>query len=759
METFTNGFLKTRWLFVVVLFVLLQAVNSAQAQHTSISGTVTDELGERLPGVNVVLKGTNTGVTTDTDGRYVITVTGNGTLVFTFVGYEPREEVINNRSTIDVTLMPDITTLGEVVVIGYGTQTRETVTGSISTIKAEDFNAGLINDPMTLISGKVAGLSVSHPNRSDPNATADFSLRGPATVEGNSQPLIIIDGVPGGNLQTIAPADIASIDVLKDGSAAAIYGSRATAGVIIITTKKGTAGITRLNYNGNITTDIVARKYDVLNADQYRQVADEYGFTPDDGGADTDWFDEVTRTPVSHSHNVSFSGGSDKTTYYASLNYRNFQGMDLASEREFVNGTFRVNTKALNDKLDFSLMLTNTYDTRDFANYGAIAQTLNMNPTFPVRNPDGSFYERPDIQFGLMWNPVASMKLNSSQNKEKRLLSTFNVGYQILPSLKANVTYSLIKNDFFNGSYSSRDDFFQQRNGVGGQASRDVNQSTNNIVETILSYNKAFNDHNFDIIAGYSYQNIFTEGLSAGNNNFNTDAFRFYNLGAGSALNNLSPNFNRSGVFVGSYADERTLMAFFGRVIYDYQDRYLLNLSVRREGASVFGRDNKWGTFTGVSAGWVLTKENFLQNLAVVKNLKLRAGYGVTGNQESLSPYQSLATIAPFFGGTQNGFFGVPGDGRWILPYGPTINPNPRLQWETKKEVNVGLDFALLENGWLSGSIDYYNRRIEDLVGNYGAQLPSQIHPNIFANAGLMENKGIELLLNAQVIKNENFSW
>ncbi len=746
------------WMLWLLMMLFLRP--SVYAQNTPVRGTVIDEEGTGLPGVNVLLQGTTLGSITDADGKYSINVPDRqGTLIFSFVGYLPQEIPINNQSTLNVTLIQDARQLEEVVVIGYGTQSRETVTGSIATVKADDFNAGQINDPMTLIAGKVAGLNITRPNGSDPNATTDFSLRGPATVEGNSQPLIVIDGVPGGDLQTIAPADIASIDVLKDGSAAAIYGSRATAGVIIVTTKKGEAGRTKLNYEGNVTTDVVARKYEVLNAAQYLQIAEENDLAPDDAGADTDWFDEVTRTPVSHSHNLSLTGGSDKTTYYASLNYRNFQGMDLASEREFVNGTFRLNTKALNDKLDFSFMLTNSHDNRNFANYGAIAQSLNMNPTFPVRNPDGTFYQRPDIQFGLQWNPVASMSHNSNNSKEKRLLSTFNAGYHLLPSLTATVSYSLIRNDFFSGSYSSREDFFQQRDGIHGQASRTEDDMTSNILETTLSYNKTWDVHNVDVIAGYSYQNIFNEGLSAGNNNFSTDAFLYYNLGAGTALNNLTPNFNRSGVFVGSYATERTLLAYFGRIIYDFEERYLLNLSIRREGASVLGRDNKWGTFAGISAGWVLSKENFLQDIPFINNLKLRGGYGLTGNQESLSPYQSLATIGPYFGGTQNGFLGVPGDGRWILPYGPTINPNPALQWETKKEVNIGLDFALLDNGWLSGAIDYYNRRIENLVGNYSAQLPAQIHPNIFANAGHMKNEGIELALNALLARGNRFKW
>lgn len=756
MKNFTKRNQNLKWFMGLVLFVSFQGY--AQQQ---VTGTITDsETGETLPGVNILVEGSSTGALTNMEGEYEIQVPDEeAVLVFSFMGYKGSRIVVGNQDVINVSLVPDIAALEELVVIGYGAQSRETVTGAITTVSADEFNSGMINDPMTLISGKVAGLSTSNPS-SDPNAVADFSLRGAATISGNSQPLIVIDGVPGGDLQTIAPSNIASIDVLKDASAAAIYGSRATAGVIIITTKKGKPGEIQVNYNSFVKTDVVNNPYDVLNAEQYRQVGNEYGFNVDDAGADTDWFDEVTRTPISHSHNLSFSGGGEKTTYYAGIDYRNFEGIDLISERENINGTFRLNTSAFQDRLDVSLLLTNSHDTRDFANHGSLAQSLKMNPTFPVRNPDGTWYQRPDIQFGLQWNPVASMYTNNNNSKESRLLSNVKLDYEILSDLEASVSYSLIKNSFLGGSYSNRDDFFQQQAGVGGQASRSQDLNTTNIVETTLGYSTSINeDHNFDILTGYSYQNTFEEGFGAGNNSFNTDAFLFYNLGAGAALNNFTPNFNRNGVFVDSYGSERTLAAYFGRLIYDFQKKYLFNVSLRREGASVLGRDNKWDTFSGVSAGWVLSQEDFLIDSNTITYLKLRGGYGITGNQESLSPYQSLATLGPYSQGSHNVYIGEPGNGSWIQPYGPTVNPNPQLQWETKKELNIGVDFSLFEYGWLNGSLDYYHRKIENLVGNYTAQVPSQIIPSIFANAGSMENEGLELALNAQLVNNDNLSW
>jgi len=761
-------------------FVLLLIITGASAQNlTTVTGTVMNENGELLNGVTIkaTAVGSKENFTTVTNekGLFVFSKLKVGTsysLSASYIGYD-----VNNATSISpaetgnnsvlIRLKPANNALNEVVVIGYGSQKRETVTGAISTVRAEDFNTGQINDPITLIAGKVAGISISNTVRSDPNASADFSLRGPATATGNnSGPLIVIDGVPGGDLQTIAPNDIASIDVLKDGSAAAIYGSRATAGVIIVTTKKGKAGAVQVNYNGYITTSTIAKAYDVLNADQYKQVGEKLKQTKpktviDDQGANTDWFDAVTRTPISHSHNLSVSGGNDKTTYYGSVNYRNNQGIDLRSAREFVNGTFRLNTKALNDKLEFGLIAVNSFDTRNFANYGAIAQSLNENPTYPIYNDDGTFFQH-DVQYHLQWNPVANIYQNSYNTKEKRFLGTVNAAYHILPELTASVTYSLTKNDVLDGSYSDIHDYFQIINGTNGQASRSENNTTNNVLETTLGYDKGFGDHHLNVIAGYSYQDIFDEGFSAGNNTFVSNAYGYNNLGAGIALNNLNPadpRFNRSGVFIGSYADERTILAFFGRAIYDYKQKYLLNVTVRREGASVLGVDNKWGTFPGVSAGWVLSKENFLAGSEIIKFLKLRIGYGVTGNQGALNPYQSVVTIGPFMGGSQNGYLGNGTTGVWILPYGPTNNANPALEWETKYETNIGVDFNLLKDGWLSGSLDLYDRRIKNLIGNYPAQLPSQIQTSTYANAGVMDNKGIELLLNAKLVSNKNFTW
>jgi hypothetical protein len=415
----------------------------------------------------------------------------------------------------------------------------------------------------------------------------------------------------------------------------------------------------------------------------------------------------------------------------------------------------------------FSINLTNSVDTKSFAEYWAFGQALNMNPTWPVFDEDGSYFERPGLAQGQMWNPVANTHLSTMDNKERRILGTTNVSYSFLPELIANISYSYTFQEFLSGSYTDNNLQYMITSGLNGQASRNQSTVTNNILEATLEYETQLNSHSFNVLGGYSYQNIFNEGFGAGNNNFNTNAYLYYNLGAGSALNNLNPDAVRDGAFVNSFASERTLVAYFGRLIYNYQERYLFNLSLRREGASVLGADNKWGTFAGISAGWILTNEDFFGSSDVFKNLKLRAGYGITGNQEGLGPYGSLATVGSltrwsppdWSGRSAQGYFGTHNNGSWTQVVAPTANPNPYLRWEIKKEINAGIDFTLFEDYWLNGSIDVYHRKIEDLLGNFVAQKPSNIHDLVYANAGEMKNQGIELMLDARLYNTRRFSW
>ena len=768
--TITHKHLRPKWLLLFLVALLTQFNAMAQQTGNTITGKVTDETGQSIPGASVRIRDTKIGTVTDLQGQFSITVAGGkGVLIFSYLGYLTQEIPINGQDRLTIKLTGDPKALKEVVVIGYGSQKRETVTDAISTVKAEDFNKGNITDPITLIQGKVAGLSISKSGGSDPNAQADFQLRGPSSVFSGTGPLIVIDGVPGGDLQMVSPQDIASIDVLKDASASSIYGERGSSGVIIVTTKKGKSGTSTITYEGNISTDLIAKKYNVLNASQYIALGKKYDIANSlNEKANTNWFDEVTRTPLSHSHNLSISGGTEKTTYYAAVSYRNLEGLDLVDKREFVQGTARVNTKALNDKLSFTLGLTNSFDNKTFANTGAISQTLNLNPTYPVRNPDGSFFQKPG-QYSLEWNPVANELQNHNDAVEKRFQGIADLSYTIIPGLVADLNYNTRREDYLNSSYIDNDDFFQQSTGLNGTASRNELNIMDNVFQGTLNYSKDFGKHHFDIIGGYSYQDTFNDGFGAGNNNFLSNANLYYNLGNGSALNTTDPLVNRSGVYESTATTDRYLASYFGRIIYDYDEKYLFKASIRRDGSSVLAPGHKWGNYYGISAGWVLSKENFLENSSVIKFLKLRASYGTTGNDQALGAYQSLyllgALTTPYIENgdiqlPQNGYVGNGANGSWVVPYAPTNNLNTSLKFELQKQFDAGIDFSLFNESWLTGTIDIYNKTISDLlVPNLPAQVPAYIIPTISANAGSYRDRGVELTLNAKLVRQKDFGW
>jgi TonB-linked SusC/RagA family outer membrane protein len=767
--TITKRRQKPGWL-LFFLFILIGHLQGLAQQNVTVTGSVTDETGRTIPGASVRVKGTKTGTVTDMQGHFSLPIAdGKGVLTISYLGYITQDIPLNGQNTVNVQLVGDPKSLKEVVVIGYGSQKRETVTDAISTVKAEDFNKGNITDPITLIQGKVAGLSISRSGGSDPNAMADFQLRGPSSVFSENGPLIVIDGVPGGDIQMVAPQDIASMDVLKDASASSIYGERGSSGVIIVTTKKGKPGTSTITYDGNLSTELVAKKYDVLNASQYIALGKKYDMANNlNQKANTDWFNEVTRTPLSHSHNLSLSGGTDKTTYYAAVSYRNLEGLDLVDKREFVQGTARLNTKALNDKLSFTVGLTNSFDNKSFANTGAISQTLNMNPTYPVRNPDGSFFQQPG-QYNLEWNPVANELQNHNDAIEKRFQGIADLSYKIIPGLVADVNYNTRREDYLNSTYSDNDDFFQQLNGLNGTASRTELNIMDNVFQSTLNYSKDIGKHHFDIIGGYSYQDTFNDGFGAGNNYFSSNAYLYYNLGAGSALNTTDPAINRSGVYENTATQDRYLASYFGRVIYDYDEKYLFKASIRRDGSSVLAPGYKWGNYYGISAGWVLSKESFLEDNKIFKFLKVRTSYGTTGNDQALSAYQSLFLLGPLTtpyieDGSiqlpQNGYVGDGVNGSWIIPYAPTNNTNQTLKFELQKQFDAGIDFALFNDSWLTGTVDYYNKTISDLlVPGLPAQVPSYIFPTISANAGSYRDRGVELMLNGKLVKDRNFSW
>lgn len=729
-----------KYIFPVICLVGL-TFSQALAQDRQVSGKVTDsETGDGLPGVNVLEVGTSNGTVTDINGNYSISVGQNASLSFSFVGYSLQTVQVGARAVIDVALELDVQSLSEVVVVGYGTQEKKEITSAVTSVQAEDFNRGTVNSPQQLLQGKVAGLNVVRPG-GDPNAGFRMRLRGVSTIGANSEPLVVIDGVIGGSLSMVDPNDIASIDVLKDGSAAAIYGSRGSNGVILVTTKSGKAGKVTAEYNGSVAAEHVARRIPVMTADEYRQVPGAV-----DLGSDTDWLDVVTRTGISQVHNLSLGGGTNSTTYRASLNLRDAQGVGLNSGFQQVNGRLNLTQKALNDKATFNVNLASTTKEAEYGNSNSFRYAIIGNPTMPVYdnttdsptagNRFGGYAERDIFDF---FNPLSIVEQNINDGKDTRFLANISAEYSFLDNLRGSVFYSRQWENDSREFYSPKTAKFGGgfgRNGLGG---RRTDNRFNELLETTVNFDQSFGDLNMALLGGYSYQEFINDGFGASGGNFLTDAFTYNNLG--SALDFAN---GLGGIF--SYKDSNKLVAFFGRANFNYQGTYFLSASVRQEGSTRFGANNKWGTFPAVSGGVTLSN---LFDLPMVNNLKLRASWGITGNQ----PANSYISLQRF--GRQGNFFI---NGAYVPSYGPVSNANPDLKWETNSQIDVGLDFAMLDSR-LTGSLDYYVKNTKDLILQVNVPVPPNLFGQTWVNIGELENKGFEAALNFAAVNTSDFSW
>ncbi|MDH5397830.1 MAG: SusC/RagA family TonB-linked outer membrane protein, partial [Cyclobacteriaceae bacterium] len=716
-----------------VLMLLFGMFSLVHAQERTISGTVTDaETGEGLPGVSVMVQGTSSGTATDFNGEYSVSVDNNTVLVFSFIGYQSQEVTVGTRSTVDVALVTDVQTLSEVIVVGYGTQTRQEVTSSVTSVKAEDFNQGNVNDPAQLLQGKVPGLMVVRPG-GNLNNPFKVRLRGLATIGPNSQPLIIIDGVPSNSLGQVDPNDIAAIDVLKDGAAAAIYGTRGSNGVIIVTTKTGRAGTTSVEYNGYFASESIAKLVPMLDAAGYRANVPAATLKDTDIGSSTDWFDELTQNAKSMTHNLSMMGGTNKTTYRISFNYRDQQGVQKLTGFEQLNTRVNLTQKALNDKLTLT---GNFAMTRLNSNLGwdeAFRYATIYNPTAPVR-VDGSAsglnpadYESSDGYYQLpgafdYYNPVALIEQNINEETEKQLNFHLKGDYEIMDGLHFNMAYSQQTENQFRNRYYDKQSFWigADRNGLANKRQR--NDFTK-IFEAIGLYDKDINDMNLKVLGGYSWQENVWDEFYAEGGNFVADNFTFNNLGAALDFNNGLGN-------ISSWKTRSNLISFFGRANLNINDTYFLMASYRTDGYSGFGENDKWGGFPAVSAGVNLGN---LVDIASVDNLKLRLSYGMTG---TLPPrtYESIAKVGPVGSAFVNGSFQP--------AYGPISNDNPDLKWETKKEFNVGLDFSVLDYK-LNGSIDFYDKTTSDLLMDFEVPIPPNLARTTLLNIGEMSNSGL----------------
>ena len=756
--------------FLLLFLLIGQSFNMAFAQtERKISGNLIDNTKQPIIGASVSVKGTSKVTSTGAEGSFTISAKTGDKILFSFLGYQTKELTVEAASTYQVTISEATASLTDVVVVGYGKSTRKALTSSISTVKGEDLNKGAISDVGQMLQGKVPGLNISRSG--DPNRNAAIIMRGASTLrEGAQSPLFVIDGVVGADISIIAPDDVASIDVLKDAAAAAIYGNRAANGVIMVTTKKGVSGQTQISYNGYFGIENVSNRYDMMNADQLRAflAKTNSALTPaNDKGANTNWQDEVQRSDaMSQNHNVSLSGGTEKTTYNASVNYFNQQGIIKTSGLDRFIGRIGVEQKAFNDKLKISFNLSNSVSNADLVPYRntILSQMLTYLPTAPVRNADGSYFD--NLVQTSYYNPV-SMLENAKENlKTKNILGNLSANLK-LPfgfTYDVNVSYQNTQNvygAFYNSIYTSRynnvrntpdppaNPTFVSLVGQNGVAVRNAYQNTNKIIETYLTWNKKFGDHDINAVVGYSYQqSLNNDGFQSTSTNFPVNEVGYNNLSLGNpyAVTDFRVDFNPGVTY-----QEILLISDFARVNYNYKNKYLLQGSIRRDGSNVFGINETWGYYPSVGAAWNLDQENFMRNQNVVRSLKLRGSYGIAGNSLGFAPLTTkliYGQVGQFY------YNGSPREGA----YGAIQNENKDLRWERTATTNLGVDFGLF-GGRVGGSVDWYNKKTTDLILTF--DVDQNLYPSgqLTANVGKLTNKGIEVVLNGTPVISDNFSW
>ena len=741
------------WKVSFLSMLLSLCMTAAFAQQGAIKGKILDENGEPIIGANVVEKGTTNGTITDLDGNYTLTVNNlkNAVLQVSYIGYNTVETPVKGQKTLDVKMASSVVNLGEVVAIGYGTQTRKEITGSVANVSQENFNKGVNRDAADLLQGKVAGLQITS-GSGDVTRDSQIRLRGTSTLQNDQGPMIVIDGVPGGDMSTVSPSDIESISVLKDASSAAIYGSRAAGGVILITTKRGSGAKTTINYDGYLTVSGVANKPDMLNAQEWREINKQLGndiSVYDKYNADSDWFDALLRTGVSQNHSLSLSGGSSKSNYRASYTYLDRKGIARDNWMKRHSFRFQFQQRAINDRLRIGLTgagtLTDSQGT--FGDYFIAA--YNNPPVIPIYNEDGTYFTGNDNAYN-QGNMVKAQDENYKLKKNNYFYGQGDLQFEIIQGLnvKANLYKSRFSSD--NSNWESPD------NALGGGSGNSLGDSSNGyarrsnfswdreLMEWTANYNRAFGaeeKHKLDALLGYSWESNAYQSQSSMATNF-----AIASMGANSIQTGNDLKIGN----VTSSKNEYKLISFFARAHYSFDERYMITATVRRDGSSKFGANHKWGWFPSVSAAWGLSQEGFMKDIKWISDLKLRAGWGVTGNQDGLMPYKSLELYQAYGTYYDNGGSST--------AFRITQNANPDLKWEETAMFNIGVDFSLF-NGRLGGTIEYYNKKTSDMLYNYSVPTPTYVYDKIAANVGDMSNKGIEVMLNLDVIRNKKFSW
>lgn len=736
----TNGRIMKR----VLLSSALLLVSTLTFAQSKVSGTVKDANGEPLIGVSVMEVGTNNGAVTDINGNYTLNVKPGAKLKLSYIGFTSK--TIKASGNSQIVLDEDNTALNEVVVVGYGTMRRKDVTSSITTVKAEDLNQGVFTDPGQMLQGKVPGLVVS--STADPNGSPTITLRGASTLRtGAMSPYYVVDGIPGVDISIVSPEDIESIDVLRDATATAIYGSKAANGVIIITTKKGSKERTNVTYNGYVAFDNILKKYDVCTADDLRQYAKDNNITLKDGGANMDWQDEVLRTGISHNHNVNISGGNGSTSYMISGDLRKREGVIKMTGFDRFNVRSLVSTKTLKDHLTISIGANMMYGKHfgvPSGNEGAsVLDAMNYySPTNAIKNADGTW----TVGSGSKnYNPLALMEENKSETVWKRNQFVGKTALELWKGLVWNVNYSWSNYQSTYSAYNTRNSQLEGIGNKNGQATRNTYFGREQTFETYLNYDFKVGKSKWGLMGGYSWEEKKNnDGFGLSVEGYYNDDLGWYNMSYAQTILGVQ-NSVQSG-----YLEKVRNISFYGRVNYSFDSRYMLQATIRRDGSSVFGKNNRWGTFPSVSAAWNITEEKFMQNQHIFDNLKLRAGYGISGNAMGFDVYSSYNTYGA------SGTFVY--DGKTYRTYGATKNANPDLKWESTGMLNIGLDFAFLK-GRLNGTVEVYHKKTKDLIWSYPVSTTQYIYGWMDANVGEMTNKGIEFTLNAVPVRTKNFMW
>ena len=719
---------------------------TALAQTRTVTGVVSDEFGDPLAGAAVVAG--NAHAITDIDGSFTLSAPQGATVVVSFLGYDDYTFSVNGNEKVNISLTPSASTvLNESVAIGYGKTTKKEVTGSVTSIKAESLDLGSYTNAGGMLQGKVAGLVVVNPDGGDPNASYQFLLRGTNTLKAGQGPLIIIDGVVDADIRNINFQEVESVDVLKDGSAAAIYGTRGTNGVIIITTRRARSGVTQVQYDGQVSVQTVQSRAIPMTAEEFKYTIQNYNPGASDSikGYDTDWFKAITRTPISHKHSLAISGGTDTFSHRTVLNIEKNQGLQLKNDASKYLFRTNISQKALQGWLDLDYNLTYVKRVASPANYSAFRQAFTRNPTEPIYTDDpamsqyGGYYDLSESEY---YNPVAMIYEREGRDETSTVAANFRATLNILPIKGLKWDNFLSYSDEKYSSQEYKTSYYPSSIGEKGVAYSAANSYDDLQWESTLQYAGTFDGHSIQGILGYTWEEKMNWSSSMENFGFESDFYKYNNmaLGAGLKQGQASMKTNRSS---------SRYIAFFGRAIYNYKEKYLASVSLRRDGSSRFGKNNKWGWFPAVSMGWRISEEPWMDSLEWLSELKLRAGFGVTGNQD-FSSYKSLLLMS------SSSYFYYNGD--WTPSYAPASNANPNLAWERKNEFNVGMDFSFLK-GRIGGTLDYYYRLTTDLLYEYDVPVPPYDYKTLFTNVGSISNTGIELSLYATPVKTRDWTW